>query len=107
MSNDKKIRTYEILAEFFVIDFETRGLDDGRKMKTFFRAAKDNGIRTELIDFRSNDPASFRFKATRKQAAGLFFDLCEADIIGDDLLNDFSNCFEVLAEFYTRDFEVA
>jgi len=94
MDNDTKLRTYEILVEFFVRD-DGGGLDDGSKMKIFFNAAKNNRIRPELIEFRAGDPAVFRFKAERRRAAGLFFDLCENDIIDDDLLNDFDNVFEV------------
>lgn len=95
MTNDAKIRTYEIIVDFFVRDLETGGIDDGSKMKVFFKAAKDNGIRPELIDLRTGDPTVFRFKTTRRVAAGLFFDLCENDIIDDELLNDFDNVFEV------------
>lgn len=94
MKKDMTIRTYEILVEFFVRD-DGGGLDDGRRMKIFFNAAKNNRIRPELIEFKAGDPAVFRFKAGRQRAAGMFFDLCEKGIIDDELLNDFDNVFEV------------
>lgn len=95
MKKDMTIRTYEILVDFFVRDYENGGIDDGRKMAAFYEATVSNRISPKIVQFTNGDPAVFRFKAIRSAAYGLFVDLCNEGIIDEDLKQDFDNAFEV------------
>ena len=92
---DETFRTYEILIDFLVRDFDTGGIDDGSKMSAFYKASLSNGISPKFVQFKNGDPAVFTFQAVRSRAFGLFVDLCDEGVIDEDLRQDFDNAFEV------------